>query len=154
MLILNSYINRTPVVTDWTINMHCFCIKLYWIPFVFSLTYQRTRKNTESCVFVMASISKQQYHHQIAITHIPNRRLQTFRLDYELASHTYLLLFNVVSEINFIYSESFCQIYAERKSQKKYFYFYFDIVSQTSYRVCPNFVDEWRDLYFKIDSER
>ena len=29
-----------------------------------------------------------------------------------------------------------------------------DLVSQTTYLVCVNFIHKWRDLQFKVDSER
>ena len=29
-----------------------------------------------------------------------------------------------------------------------------DLVSHTTYVVCVNFIDKWRDLQFKVDSER
>ena len=69
-------------------------------------------------------------------TYIYNWSLQPFRQDYGLASHTtlvvcvkFVLQCSLTSTRNdrFIYSQSFCQKSAEKKSPKKYFsYFIFD----------------------------
>ena len=31
---------------------------------------------------------------------------------------------------------------------------FIDLVSHTTYAMCINFISEWRNLYFKVDSER
>ena len=89
------------------------------------------------------------FYKHIHITYILNWSLQPFSQDYDLVSHTtYVVCVNFVHEWRdlqfkvdserqifdkvfiaiYIYSQSFCQKSAERKSPKKYF-FYFILMS-------------------------